>query len=93
MLRSIAICLLLAGCVTTGATSCNPPARFDFEPKHYYVRSVSPTDFGLICSHLGQGCTIGPTIYLRNDLSKEWRKCVLRHEKGHINGWPGHHPP
>lgn len=87
--------LLLCACQTTagipGPTSCNPPARYDHEPKHYYVRTLSPQNLYQVCGR-ALGCTIKPTIYLRSDLNKTWRACVLRHEKGHINGWPGNHP-
>ncbi|MGE5165128.1 MAG: hypothetical protein ACM3IH_14040 [Sphingobacteriales bacterium] len=84
--------LLLAGCQTVSAAQCIPPARYDHEPKkHYSVRNLSPQDMAALCSG-AKGCTIDRVIFLRNDLPPEWRACVLRHEKGHLNGWPGNHP-
>lgn len=31
-------------------------------------------------------------IYVLNDLDKDARQKVLKHEYGHVNGWPWNHP-
>lgn len=91
----IGAAFILSACATAGgswAQSCIPPKQFDYEPKHYYVRNLSPANLRAVCgSTAALGCSIGRTIYVRKDLNKQWRACVLRHEKAHINGAAGDH--
>ncbi len=86
--------LILAGLLAIPShSSCNPPARYDYNPKTYYVLDVKPNEMLLICGRIALGCTVNRKyIFLRSDLSPQARACTLRHEKGHVNGWPGNHP-
>jgi hypothetical protein len=70
-----------------------PPEQYDHEPTRLYtVQIVEPGTVNLYCparfETMAVGCTVnGDTIMLRNDLTPEAAAHVLRHEKGHINGW------
>lgn len=33
------------------------------------------------------GCTFGALIFVRKGLSGRTERLVVRHEKGHVNGW------
>lgn len=88
----LSLTLLWACAAIPGPYSCNPPARYDYEPKEYYVRNFAPAELDAWCGARAKACTFFKTIYIRNDLPVQWRACVLRHEKGHVNGWPATHP-
>jgi hypothetical protein len=68
-----------------------PPARYDHEPaQHYTIRyGWWPRAY----SNIG-----GNVINLPNKLMKrifysnQSYDCLIRHEKGHLNGWPPDHP-
>lgn len=79
------------------ALASAPPTRFDHPPK-IPVKIVRAEHIPKICRNPAQkiGCSFagGPrcVIYIARKLPKDWYSGVLRHEKAHCNGWPGHHP-
>ena len=77
-----------------------PPARFDHEPtRPYEVRYRQAALFDMYCGtnhpKVG-GCAVEKDgtcyITIRQELGRTARAAVLRHEKGHCNGWPRSHP-
>jgi len=68
-----------------------PPHEYDHEPTHPYtiVYGWWPRPYASIG---------GNVIHMPNKYAKQimYRnqsyKCLIRHEKGHINGWPANHP-
>jgi len=76
-----------------------PPAQYDHAPTVAYTVDVLPKEqFDATCGverapRYKLGCTIDwlDAIFIRDDLSDDAFKRVLRHEIGHINGWGSHH--
>jgi hypothetical protein len=74
-----------------------PPAEYDYEPTSKYQVFQFPAEWIVeICGAPGRptlgGCTaeVSPGtwwIRIRDNLSPTELACVLRHEKGHVNGW------
>ena len=73
-----------------------PPKKYDHEPyQPYQVIEMPIKDLHKICNQPRRsnytlfGCAhhLVGLIYLRDDLSDEARKRVLRHERAHLNGW------
>lgn len=72
-----------------------PPKQYVHEPTvPYRIERVDPD---VLIANCGQkpnetvlGCYVAwynSTIYLRNDMSADAERLVLRHEIGHVNGW------
>ena len=76
-----------------------PPSRFDHEPAmHYEVRYRLASVFKMYCGtshHKVGGCTVVENgvcyVTIREELGARDRADVLRHEKGHCNGWSRNH--
>jgi hypothetical protein len=70
-----------------------PPARYDFEPQNYVVLRLSTAEVEKLCGVPTVGCAYPPmrTIVVDDSLSGDLLQRVLRHERGHINGWPADH--
>lgn len=71
-----------------------PPAQFDYEPVYQYqVKTVTPDELLEWCGRLPFNVQLAcwnewsGTIYIRDDLTDDARSHILRHEKGHVNGW------
>lgn len=70
-----------------------PPEQYDYEPtRPYRVEYVTPAGVEEHCpapfGAMVVGCTVlDGYILLRDDLTPEAAAHVLRHEKGHVNGW------
>lgn len=71
-----------------------PPHQFAHEPaKPYRVDVVSQAELERYCAPtplrpVVLGCTVmGAYILLRDDMTDDAARLVLRHEIAHINGW------
>lgn len=76
-----------------------PPAKYDHEPRRpYSVHYVDQMTANQVCaSKLREaargsniwGCAVPlmNTIFVLETLPPNKRKLVLRHERGHLNGW------
>jgi len=68
-----------------------PPEQYDHEPKKPYrvVYGWWPRPYATIG---------GDVIHMPNKIAKQLiypnqtYECLIRHEKGHVNGWPANHP-
>lgn len=81
-----------------------PPARYDHTPRRpMVVREYPRHKVGEICGMLtkvrADGCALPDwrgtcIVYMppRASLSPARWTALLRHERGHCNGWPAHHP-
>lgn len=88
---------LMLALLTTPALASGiamPPARYDHEPaKHYGVIPASQARLNSLCKPppgmKAVGCTVAAMrmIYILDTLGPKKRALVLRHERGHINGW------
>lgn len=95
------IVVLLTLVTATDAWACNPikmpPAYFDHEPNVPYRVFVWDEDMLLAACGGGYfpspgGCSDRVSddmwyIYLNATMQHAESECVLRHEKGHVNGW------
>lgn len=102
---AIAIASVLAAIFTAkheragGWNVTPPPARFVCE-KPYTLIIQSPAMTRLSCTFRGapgDACAaVGGDWIRMPDASIEWseahRKATLKHEIGHVCGWPAHHP-
>lgn len=79
-----------------------PPAYFDHEPTKMYTVFMEPGEMmswtcGTLASGLPMyGCAQEVEdgiffIHVLSTMEEERIQCVLRHEKGHVNGW-SHNP-
>lgn len=69
------------------ALSCRvPPARYDHEPSRPYRVIQDPALVGNALTTLDRS-----TIIIPANATPAWKRCYLRHEKGHVNGWGGSH--
>lgn len=81
-----------------------PPARYNHAPRGpMVVREYPRHKVGEICGMLtkvrADGCAMPNwrgkcIVYMppRSSLSPARWAALLRHERGHCNGWPAHHP-
>jgi len=81
--------------VVIAALVAMPPAQYDYPPTvPYKVEIMQKSDAEAICGDArAVGCYLkwyNSTVYLRSDLTPGAREIVLRHELGHVNGWPAH---
>ncbi|AWC25356.1 hypothetical protein CO731_04851 [Aminobacter sp. MSH1] len=86
----------------------NPPARFDFPypgkmiirylPQPKVVEECRRISKGSIDSLTTRGCAkrLSPKVCVVVIVEETYKRAtpsaVLRHERGHCNGWPGTHP-
>jgi hypothetical protein len=87
--------------------SWNPPARFDRAYTGRTLYTYGVRNYPLRCWHTAYACTYANypsvgrcTMYMpyrdeviagiKFDLPSWYR--LIRHERGHCNGWPGNHP-
>lgn len=84
-------------------TDLVPPAKYRFEPTiAYSVKRIADVHMTKFCGPpqnafgrpvLACADRETNTIYVvRNLPEQEWLRCLLIHEKAHLNGWPGSHP-
>lgn len=70
-----------------------PPRQYDYEPsRSYVVQYVSEEELKQFCNppfgYRIVGCTVlDRYILILEDMTDEAKAHVLRHEKGHVNGW------
>jgi hypothetical protein len=98
---ALAACLVLAACATDGygnGGTILPPARFDHPNDTMRVAFGSPEEVARLCGNIrivacavrhesGEGMCL---VILRT--GTPIGGAVWRHERGHCNGWPAHHP-
>lgn len=100
-MRYLAILLMALVATPAFAGTCSyadrPPPKYDYEPKHAYetVR-VSAWTLDILLgkrktgvTHCGLTLPASNKVYMLDTIttnSVAWNK-VLRHEKGHLNGW------
>lgn len=84
---------MITAAVVAGALLM-PPHQFTHEPtRAYSVQIVSAAEVEKHCNPtpfkpLVLGCTVmGCYIFLRNDMTADATRLVLRHEIAHVNGW------
>jgi hypothetical protein len=89
---------VLAFLVALGpALALDPPARYDYTPR-MPVKIVRVAHLGAACQDRLQryGCSFVKGgvcwVLVAITLPPGWYSGVVRHEKAHCNGWPGHHP-
>jgi hypothetical protein len=67
-----------------------PPAIYDHEPKEYYrVARLPATEVKRVCGGIERACAIPKkrVIAIDKSIAGELLDRILRHEKGHLNGW------
>jgi hypothetical protein len=77
-----------------------PPAQYDYIPQGIRTFLVPARAADIFCRaisatpheghHLGCMLSDNPCIVVVGNVT-EW-SIILRHEAGHCNGWPAHHP-
>ena len=85
---------LITAAMVAGSLSM-PPQKFTHEPTvAYRVEMVDPDYLVEVCGQrrdtIVLGCYVAwwkRTIFLRNDMTEDAKRLVLRHEIGHVNGW------
>lgn len=101
----IALVLVLATpCPRAQNTTCfrMPPMRYIHEPTMpYVIHYVAPEDLHDLCNPgiwaaapTPQACTFMDTrvVYIPTDVKGLELRCLIMHEKAHLNGWPANHP-
>lgn len=69
------------------ALTCRvPPAIYDHEPSRPYRVIQDPKLVGNAFTTRDRS-----TIIIPLRATSAWKRCYLRHEKGHVNGWGGSH--
>lgn len=93
-MRATILALLLGGCATCDDVAVQPPAQYDHAPTRLYTTRELPLAEVLERCSNAEACTYGNAgvIYIPQEVSQEEKSCLLRHEYGHINGWPADHP-
>lgn len=105
-MRTLATLILL--CLTQQTFAQNlacgrpPPMRYQHEPTEpYTIHYVEPEDLRKHCNRglwnyapTPGACTLMDTreVFIPNDISGLRLRCVLIHEKAHLNGWAYNHP-
>jgi hypothetical protein len=89
MKTALVICSILVGTAANAINCRVPPSRYDHEPRHSYSVTVDPGLCGNAFTSPDRTTIILPSP---SCTSAAWMHCYLRHEKGHVNGWAGHHP-
>lgn len=98
-MREFGIAALLLLAIASSAAACDPrrmpPAYFDHEPTVPY--KVFEWDVDMLLAACGGGYFPNPggcaekvaddLWYIYLSASSKSKKCLLRHEKGHVNGW------
>lgn len=67
-----------------------PPAIYDHEPKEKYrVARLPAKEVKRACGGIGKACSIPKRrlIVVEKGLHGAVLEMIMRHEKGHLNGW------
>ena len=97
-LACTALALSPAVAFASPCTDRVPPAQYVYEPvEPYTVERVSRTKLNALCApwtpYFACADSVTNTIYIVYDVPADYWWCLMDHEKAHLNGWPGDHPP